>query len=299
MKVKKTKKSKGGGFQSMGLDPVLMKGILHRGYKLPTPIQRKCIPLALQGCDLVAMARTGSGKTAAFLLPLFNRLLQDTVVKDTRGLILTPTRELAHQTLKFIKDLGKYTKLRSCLVVGGESMEDQFALLHSRPEIIVATPGRFLHLLIEMQLCLSKLEVLILDEADRLFELGFQEQLNDIIKQIPIKRQTLLFSATMPKALADFTQAGLKDPVLVRLDLETKLSENLQLSFIKVRSEDKLAHLLYLLSIKVKADAPTLVFVATRHHVELLKEILVRNGHCCSYLYGSLDPIGPQIFYFL
>lgn len=149
------KAKKGGGFQTMGLSYEIVKGITKRGYKVPTPIQRKTIPLILEGRDVVAMAKTGSGKTACFLIPMFERLKRRDPTKGARALILSPTRELAVQTYKFIKELGKFMDLKTILVLGGDSMDSQFSAIHTCPDVIVATPGRFLHLCVEMDLKLG------------------------------------------------------------------------------------------------------------------------------------------------
>uniref|UniRef100_A0A8C2TVB5 RNA helicase n=1 Tax=Coturnix japonica TaxID=93934 RepID=A0A8C2TVB5_COTJA len=222
------KKKKSGGFQSMGLSYPVFKGVMKKGYKVPTPIQRKTIPVILRGRDVVAMARTGSGKTACFLLPMFERLKAPSP-SGARALILSPTRELALQTLKFTKELGKFTGLKTALVLGGDKMEDQFAALHENPDIIIATPGRLVHVAVEMNLKLHSVEYVVFDEADRLFEMGFAEQLQEILARLPGSHQTVLFSATLPKLLVEFARAGLTEPMLIRLDVESKLSEQLKL----------------------------------------------------------------------
>lgn len=282
------KKNKSGGFESMGLSYGVFKGIKKKGYKLPTPIQRKCIPLALEGKDLAAMARTGSGKTAAFLIPLFEKLKSPNQV-GTRGLVLSPTRELAMQTFAFVKEIGKLTELRTELILGGDGMDDQFASMHQNPDIIIATPGRLMHVLVEMDFRLNCVEMVIFDEADRLFELGFQEQLNEIIKRLPDDRQTLLFSATMPKQLCEFAKAKLNDPTLVRLDVDFKLSEQLKLAFLHMRMEEKFPALIHLLTEVFEPHQQTMIFVATKHHVELVKEVLLKCHVSCTYAYSSLD----------
>lgn len=291
----KLRKKKSGGFQSMGLSYSVLKGILRKGYKVPTPIQRKTIPLIIEGKDVVAMARTGSGKTAAFLLPMFEKLKSHSAKTGARALILSPTRELALQTFKFTKELGKFTTLKATVILGGDDMEDQFLEIHKNPDIIIATPGRLLHVIVEMDLKLSNIEYLVFDEADRLFEMGFFEQLQEIINRLPDARQTLLFSATLPAFLVDFAKAGLNDPILIRLDVESKLSNNLKTSYIFSRSEDKLAILLYLLKSVVQKGQLTVIFVATRYHVEYIKEILERANISCSYVYSNLDQAARKI----
>lgn len=289
------KKKKSGGFQSMGLSFPVFKGVMKKGYRLPTPIQRKTIPVIMDGKDVVAMARTGSGKTAAFLIPMFERLKTHSAKVGARGLILSPTRELALQTLKFTKELGRFTGLKAAVVLGGDRMEDQFAALHGNPDIIVATPGRFLHVMMEMDLKLTAVEYVVFDEADRLFEMGFAQQLHEIINRLPDSRQTLLFSATLPKLLVDFTKAGLADPVLMRLDVDSKLSEQLKLAFFSLRSDDKPAVLLHILQNLIKPSEQTLVFTATKHHVEYLKELLDVAGIESSFVYSTLDQTARKI----
>ncbi|EDO45469.1 predicted protein, partial [Nematostella vectensis] len=288
------KKKKSGGFQSLGLSFPVFKGVMKKGYKVPTPIQRKTLPLVMDGKDVVAMARTGSGKTAAFLIPMFEKLQTHTAKVGIRALILSPTRELALQTQKFIKELGRFTGLKSSVILGGDSLEGQFAAIHTNPDIVVATPGRFLHVVMEMELKLSSVEYVVFDEADRLFEMGFAEQLHEIIHRLPESRQTLLFSATLPRLLVDFAKAGLCDPALVRLDVDTKLSEQLKVSDY-VFSLELYTALMHLLQNVIKPTEQTLIFAATKHHVEYLKEMLLSGGIDCSYVYSSLDQTARTI----
>ncbi|XP_063172032.1 ATP-dependent RNA helicase DDX54 [Candoia aspera] len=295
VRAQNKKKKKSGGFQSMGLSYPVFKGIMKKGYKIPTPIQRKTIPLILDSKDVVAMARTGSGKTACFLIPMLEKLKAHSAKTGARALILSPTRELALQTLKFTKELGRFTGLKTALVLGGDRMEDQFAALHENPDIIIATPGRLVHVAVEMKLKLHSVEYVVFDEADRLFEMGFAEQLKEILSRLPDGRQTVLFSATLPKLLVEFAQAGLTEPVLIRLDVESKLSEQLKLSFYHVRADDKPALLLYLLRTVVKPQDQTIVFVATKHHTEYLKELLTMQGVNCAQVYSSLDQTARKI----
>ncbi|KFV77391.1 ATP-dependent RNA helicase DDX54, partial [Dryobates pubescens] len=292
VRAQNQKKKKSGGFQSMGLSYPVFKGIMKKGYKVPTPIQRKTIPAILRGRDVVAMARTGSGKTACFLIPMFERLKAPSQA-GARALVLSPTRELALQTLKFTKELGKFTGLKTALILGGDKMEDQFAALHENPDIIIATPGRLVHVMVEMKLKLHTMEYVVFDEADRLFEMGFAEQLQEIIARLPDSHQTVLFSATLPKLLVEFARAGLTEPMLIRLDVESKLSEQLKLAFFHVRGDDKPAVLLHLLRNVVKPQDQTVVFVATKHHTEYLKE--ATQGIRCTHIYSSLDQTARKI----
>ncbi|XP_077016011.1 ATP-dependent RNA helicase DDX54 [Tamandua tetradactyla] len=289
------KKKKSGGFQSMGLSYPVFKGIMKKGYKVPTPIQRKTIPVILDGKDVVAMARTGSGKTACFLIPMFERLKTRSAQTGARALILSPTRELALQTMKFTKELGKFTGLKTALILGGDKMEDQFAALHENPDIIIATPGRLVHVAVEMNLKLQSVEYVVFDEADRLFEMGFAEQLQEIINRLPEGHQTVLFSATLPKLLVEFARAGLTEPVLIRLDVDAKLNEQLKTAFFHVREDAKPAALLHLLRNVVRPQDQTVVFVATKHHAEYLSELLAAQRVTCTHIYSALDQTARKI----
>ncbi|XP_014853315.1 PREDICTED: ATP-dependent RNA helicase DDX54 isoform X2 [Poecilia mexicana] len=295
VRAQNKKKKKSGGFQSMGLSFPVYKGVMKKGYKVPTPIQRKTIPVILDGKDVVAMARTGSGKTAAFLVPMFEKLKAPQAQTGARALILTPTRELALQTMKFTKELGKFTRLKIALILGGDSMDEQFAALHENPDIIIGTPGRLMHVITDMNLKLHSVEYVVFDEADRLFEMGFADQLQEIIRRLPDTRQTLLFSATLPKLLVEFARAGLTEPVLIRLDVDTKLSDQIKLSFFHLRVDDKPALLLHLLRNVAKPQEQTVVFAATKHHVEYLNELLSSEGIECAYIYSALDQTARKI----
>ena len=283
------KKISTGSFTSMNLIPSLFKAIQRKGYHQPTPIQRKSIGPLLEGRDVVGMARTGSGKTAAFIIPMVQKLKTHSVKVGVRGLVMVPTRELALQIMQFTKLMAKFTDLRTCMIVGGDSFEEQFMQLATNPDIIIATPGRLLHLCIEAQLSLQMVEMAVFDEADRLFELGFAEQLNELLARMPSTRQTALFSATLPQGLVEFAAAGLVSPVFVRLDSESKLSADLKCSFLTVQTSRKDAALLFLLRTLIKPGELTLIFAATRHHVEYLQTLLRACDYHVGYVYGSMD----------
>ena len=317
---------KGGGFQAMGLNANLLKAITRKGFSVPTPIQRKTIPLLLDGQDVVGMARTGSGKTAAFVIPMIEKLKAHSARVGARALILSPSRELALQTLKVVKELGRGTDLKCVLLVGGDSLEEQFGFMTGNPDIVIATPGRFLHLKVEMGLDLSSIRYVVFDEADRLFEMGFAAQLTEILHALPQQRQTLLFSATLPKSLVEFARAGLQEPSLVRLDAESKISPDLENAFFTVKSAEKEGALLHILNDIIKMptgqteaatrakgegsknskkrkrnevdgvkphESPTahstIIFTATKHHVDYIASLLRLSGFAVSHAYGSLD----------
>ncbi|KAK9455418.1 P-loop containing nucleoside triphosphate hydrolase protein [Dipodascopsis uninucleata] len=266
----KIKRTNPGKFQSFGLSQNLLKNIQKKGFNTPTPIQRKTLPLVLDGLDVVGMARTGSGKTAAFVLPMIEKLKTHSAKVGARAIILSPSRELALQTIKVVKDFSKGTDLRSVLLVGGDSLDDQFGWMMSNPDIIIATPGRLLHLKVEMDLDLRSVEYIVFDEADRLFELGFSTQLTSLLASLPASRQTLLFSATLPKSLVEFARAGLHDPVLVRLDAESKISSELESFFFGIKSAEldgALAHMLReIIKMPTKDQMPKRVKPVTAHN---------------------------------
>ena len=284
-------KFKAGSFQSLGLEKDLLNGLNRMGYKAPTPVQRKTLPVVLAGLDVVCMARTGSGKSCVFLLPMIQKLKSHQPV-GVRALVLSPTRELANQTYKFAKDMGKFTDLRIVNIFGGDGIEDQFEALASKPDVIIATPGRLMHHIREISTFkLKTVRYLVFDEADRLFEMGFAEQLNEIIRECPAERQTLLFSATMPKLIVQFSRAGLRDPQLIRLDTDVKMSDELRLAFFSVRTNEKLAALLYLVRKIIPKDQQTIVFTATRHHSELLYAFFEKIGVSSTLVYGKVTLI--------
>lgn len=260
-------KAKAGSFASFGLSKFLLKNIAKKGFKQPTPIQRKTIPLVMESRDVVGMARTGSGKTAAFVLPVVEKLKSHSPKVGVRAVILSPLRELALQTFKQVKEFTKGTDLRSIVLIGGDSLEDQFLSMMTNPDILVATPGRFLHLKVEMDLDLKTVEYIVFDEADRLFEMGFAEQLNELLLALPPSRQSLLFSATLPRSLVDFAKAGLSNPVLVRLDAETKISDQLQMAFFTTKRTERDANLLYIVLEVIKMP------LATQDQIRKLKEL--------------------------
>ena len=296
----------GNGFKPLGLSEPVFRGIVRMGFRTPTPVQRKALPVVMSGADSVVMARTGSGKTAAFLIPLMETLLasQDdnnrNFSRGVRGIVLSPTRELSLQTLKVLKKMSHFTDIKSIGIHGGERMEKQFDELSSKPDVIIATPGRLAHILSEIpDFNLRECQICVLDEADRLLEMGFAQQLREINRSIPERCQKVLLSATLPKMLVEFTKGGFtNDPQMVRLDAEVSVSEELRLSFITCRSLEKDAGLLQIMeAIKDDKEANpntrtglTLVFCATRHHVEYVTNLLLASGQEATMIYGTLDP---------
>jgi ATP-dependent RNA helicase DDX54/DBP10 len=285
-------KKKAKGFRAFNLQQNILEAILRIGYKFPTPIQRKTIPEIISGFNVIAHSRTGSGKTAAFLIPIMNRLKEHSKIVGCRCLILSPTRELAHQTLSFCKKLGKGTNLRYTLLVGGNELEGQFEKLATNPDIIIATPGRVMHHLNEGSLDLKKVEILAVDEADKIFELNFEEQLKLILKSCPPSRQVLLFSATIPQQLALFMKTGIREYKLINIDEENKIPDKLKIHLISTRTEEKKFALVSLLlknSLIDLRNQSTMIFVATKYHCEFLNEFLKLWKIKTLFIYGQMD----------
>ena len=286
-------------FAQLTLSRPLLRGIASMGYTQPTQIQASVIPVALAGRDICASAVTGSGKTAAFLLPILERLLYRSPGR-IKALILTPTRELAAQCLGMMATLSQYTKLTSALVVGGsKNVNAQMAELRARPQVVVATPGRLLdHITNSAGVSLEDVEFLVLDEADRLLDLGFQEEVTEIINACPVNRQTLLFSATMNTKVDDLIKLSMKRPVRVRIsdkdstssgkDLE--VAPRLEQEFIRIRSGNegvnREAMLLALLTRTFPTE--TIVFFDTKAKAHRMMILCGLCGIKCAELHGNL-----------
>ncbi len=204
-------------FNDFDFHPNVAAGVKAAGYVTPTPIQTQAIPPVLEGHDVMGLAQTGTGKTAAFVLPILHRLMQGPRGR-VRALVIAPTRELAQQIHEAIGGLGKQTRLRSATIYGGVGMNPQIEKLRNGAEIVVACPGRLLDHIKQRTINLSHLEVLVLDEADRMFDMGFLPDIRKIIKQVPARRQTLLFSATMPDDIRRLAGEVLHAPVTVQVD---------------------------------------------------------------------------------
>jgi len=255
-------------FDSLGLSPASLEAVRRAGYLVPTPIQAQAIPLALQGRDVVGVAATGTGKTAAFVLPLLER--------HPHGLwlILAPTRELALQIAEHVERLAP-RRLKVAVVIGGVGMGQQVSDLRASPQVIVATPGRLVDHLQQGNARLDRVTALVLDEADRMLDMGFRPQLNKILARLPRQRQTMLFSATMGGEVDQFTRQSVKDPVRVEVARSgTTAARAVQQVFLVGQSE-KTALLLTLLS---QDEESTLVFTRTKHRADKVARSLERSG---------------------
>ncbi len=272
-------------FDTFNFHPSIMAGVRALGYTIPTPIQVQTIPPILQGRDLIGLAQTGTGKTAAFVLPILQRLQSDSR-GCVRALIISPTRELAEQICEVINDLGSRTGLQSVTIYGGVSMEQQIRNLRRNPEIVVACPGRLLDYLWKGTISLSNLEILVIDEADRMFDMGFLPDIRNILQCILHKRQTLLFSATMPAGIRRLARETLHDPVTVQIG-RTLPAKTVSHVLYPVQQHLKTALLKEILN-STQTES-VLVFTRTKHRAERVAQQLVRAGYRVTSLQGNLS----------
>lgn len=272
-------------FNSFSFHPQINTGILAAGYSTPTPIQIRTIPPILEGCDVMGLAQTGTGKTAAFVLPILQRLLNGPRGR-LRALILSPTRELAEQTHTVIVALGRQTGLRSLTIYGGVSALPQINGLRAGAEIAVACPGRLLDLMEQRAVNLKNIEVLVLDEADRMFDMGFLPSVRRILASLPVPRQTLLFSATMPADVRKLTNDFLRHPVVIELDASRPV-ETVSHAMYPVEQTQKVELLLAIL--RKSGSGQVLIFTRTKHRAKKLSSQLIQAGLPATSLQGNLS----------
>lgn len=274
-------------FKDLGLTEALLKGVTALGYEKPSTIQEKAIPVVLEGRDVLASAQTGTGKTAGFSLPILQKLAADGFRhnRPVRALILTPTRELAAQIQDDLRDYGAYLELKSTVIFGGVNQNPQVRKLKNGVDILVATPGRLLDLHDQKLLKLNSVEVLVLDEADRMLDMGFQRDLNRIIDILPPKRQNLLFSATFSKEIKKLAHAFLTDPVSVSATPENTTVEKIAQRTIRVDKSKKTALLIKL--IKDGDWKQALVFTRTKHGANRLSQKLDKAKISSAAIHGN------------
>jgi ATP-dependent RNA helicase RhlE len=270
-------------FKKLGLNPHLVAATRRMHYTEPTPIQAEAIPAILAGRDLVATAQTGTGKTAAFLLPILHRLLGKP--RSASCLILSPTRELAQQIETVCRDLAQKSPIRSGLIVGGAAMDRQERLLRGGFDVLVATTGRLLDHLRHQPAALQRVGVLVLDEADRLFDMGFLPDIRRIVARLPNRRQTLLFSATMPPVIAALAREILKNPASIQIGRKTGVAVGITQAAYPVPDHLKTALLRHLLR---ETDMPSvLVFTRTKRSARKLTRIIAADGFEVAELHGN------------
>src|SRR3954463_6167844 len=271
-------------FESLGLKPELLRAVADKGYTVPTPIQRQAIPAVLAGGDVLAGAQTGTGKTAGFTLPLLQKL-GARHGRNPRALVLTPTRELAAQVAQSITDYGKYGDLRTQVIFGGVSEKPQIDKARHGCDILVATPGRLLDLCEQRAVSLSEVQIFVLDEADRMLDMGFIRDIKRILKMLPQQRQNLMFSATYSDDIRQLGRHFLRDPVALQVTPRNATADKVEQSAYRVPKEHKrhlLAHL-----IKEGDWHQVLVFTRTKHGANRLTQQLERAGITAMAIHGN------------
>jgi ATP-dependent RNA helicase RhlE len=272
-------------FIQFSLDPRIGAGIKAAGYTTPTPIQQQAIPVVLKGRDVMGLAQTGTGKTAAFVLPILQRLTSGPLGR-VRVLIVAPTRELAEQIHQDIVDLGRKTRIRSATVYGGVSKRNQVEALRRGAEIVVACPGRLLDLANDRSIDLSRVEVLVLDEADRMCDMGFLPDIRRILKLLPDQRQTLFFSATMPTDIRELADRILDDPVTVQIGM---IAPAKTVSHALYPVPKKLKKTLLFSTLEQEATGRVLIFTRTKHRARNLARDLERLSYRVAALQGNMS----------
>jgi ATP-dependent RNA helicase RhlE len=276
-------------FKELNLIEPLLKALSAEGYTHPTPIQEKAIPVVLQKKDLLGCAQTGTGKTAAFALPMLQLLQEKQVPKNTRrnirALILTPTRELAIQIRESFEAYGKFTGIRQTVIFGGVSQGKQVEDLNKGVDVLIATPGRLLDLVSQRIINLQNIELFVLDEADRMLDMGFVNDVKKIIAKIPVKRQTLFFSATMPPEISQLANTILTNPVRVEVTPVSSTAEKITQAIYSVEKKNKPNLLIHLL--QDKSIENVLVFTKTKHGADKLVKILAKANIVAEAIHGN------------
>jgi ATP-dependent RNA helicase RhlE len=278
-------------FSQLGLAPAQVCVCESLGYKTPTPIQRQAIPVVLSGSDLIGCAETGTGKTAAFLLPIINKI-SDRPRPGIRVLVLAPTRELALQIQENYQALNHVKTNRSVIAIGGANIKSQIAELRRGAAVLIATPGRLLDLTERGSVKLSGVEVLVLDEADRMLDMGFLPAIRRVLSLLPTKRQTLLFSATMSSSIEQLARSTMKDPKLIEVSRRGRAATMVEQIAYQVAQESKTALLLELLEKERKPFERVLVFTRTRRGAERLSHVLKARDHAVQRIHS--DRTQPQ-----
>ena len=270
----------GDGFAGLGINSRLRKAIASLEFTEPTPVQRQAIPVGMEGHDIIAVAQTGTGKTLSFGIPMIQRLLQD----NGRGLVLVPTRELALQVDASLRAVGRSQNVRTAVLIGGASMSLQMRDLKQRPRIIVATPGRMIDHLERRTLSLADVQILVLDEADRMLDMGFAPQINKILKVVPKERQTMLFSATMPDEIGLLAQKYMINPVKIEIARSGTTAELIDQEMIFVEKKSKVRLLDHLLA---ESTGPVLVFTRTKYTAKSLAKRVQAMGHATADIHSN------------
>lgn len=267
-------------FRSAGVNAALVQALQKQNKTVPTHIQHQTIPVALQGKDIIGIAQTGTGKTLAFGIPLLQRLSEE----GGRALVVVPTRELAYQVEESLKHFAHALKMQTVVFVGGVSFGLQRKMLRKNPRILIATPGRLNDHLERKTITLAEVKVLVLDEADRMLDMGFKPQINKILEHVPKERQTLLFSATMPQAIFTLAKKEMQFPLRIEVAPAGTAAKNVEQELIIVRQENKGALLLSLLE---EMKGSILIFSRTKHGAKKITKYLNASGHKAAEIHGN------------
>ncbi|MAP54906.1 DEAD/DEAH box helicase [Altibacter sp.] len=284
-------------FTELALNKPLLKALYEKGYETPTPVQERIIPLVLHGKDVIASAQTGTGKTAAFALPILQRLFHQQDIKKgggkVRAVVVSPTRELAVQIAEEFKLYGKYTNLRSAVVFGGTSLEPQKDMLNKGVDILIATPGRLLDLRKREIVDLSEVEILVIDEADLMLDMGFIDDVQKIERLCPDSKQILLFSATLPAKVVQLAKTILKDPERVEVTPLGATGKQVAQRLYYVPKRNKIELCLHLLRNEIKGTI--LIFRRTKNGVDKLEQTLLKNNYNAISLHGDKTQSARQL----
>ena len=272
-------------FKELGLVPEIMKAIEDMGFEEPTPIQKVSIPAAMEGKDLIGQAQTGTGKTAAFGIPILEKI--DTTEKGPQAIVLSPTRELAIQSAEEMNRLAQYLPIHALPIYGGQDIERQFRALRKKPNIIVATPGRLMDHMKRGTIDLSHVQILVLDEGDEMVDMGFIDDIRTILAGMPEERQTMFFSATMPAPIRELAESFLRDPVLVKIKAATVTIDLVEQEYIELPDMQKFDCLCRLLDMENPELA--IVFVRTKRRADEVTEALKKRGYMAEGLHGDLS----------
>jgi ATP-dependent RNA helicase DeaD len=271
-------------FTDLSLTEPVIRSIINMGFEETTPIQEMTIPLALKGRDLIGQAQTGTGKTAAYGIPLVERILEQS--EQIQGIVLAPTRELAVQVAEELNKIGQFKRIHALPIYGGQSIDWQIRALRKRPHIIVATPGRLMDHMRRRTIRLSDIKIVVLDEADEMLNMGFLEDIETILKEVPEERQTLLFSATMPRQIQNIAQRFMKEPELIQIKSTGVTVSDIEQHYYEVPEKLKFDVLSRLLDIQ--SPDLSIVFARTKRRVDELSEALSKRGYSAEGIHGDL-----------
>ena len=271
-------------FQGLNIDPIIITALSNMGFEEPTPIQEMTIPAAVRGRDVIGLAQTGTGKTAAYGIPLVDRCQPD--LQQVQGLVMVPTRELAMQVAEELNKIGSRKKIRALPIYGGQEIDRQIRALKNHPQIIVGTPGRLMDHLRRRTIRLGQISMVVLDEADEMLNMGFKEDIEEILRQTPTERQNLLFSATMPLATQNLAREFMQNPEMVHIDPRAVTVVNTEQQYMEVPELKKLDVLCRLLDMQNPELA--IVFGRTKRRVDEIAEALSKRGYSADGIHGDL-----------